>query len=287
MQGCSSLSPWLARALQPSQAGAQPAVNLYGYQNLPFGRAIALSTWRVGEQGPDAAQDIDAAPVPLGGALLRLSGRPSEAPALRARLHAAGEGCESPREQLDRAAGRLERLMAAWYGQRPLPEVGLELVLPQQASSGARWSVGRPERLRIHVASQLPAQTDCEWTRYWVTETLGTVVHELLHFDTHVNLRRADDGLRDEYVAYLMEECVLRELTGGQTRRVQRFPGAEHLSRAQLIDLADRGRMPATVAGRMLAYRDWPGDAAAPWAGGCPRLLAEYPDPRAGLAARP
>lgn len=285
--GCAALSASMVTFMQPSEVSESPAVNAYLYQRLLFGRVLALSSWRVGAGGADEADAAMGAPLPLGRAQLWLKARQADVPALTDRLDLPGSGCDGLRGQLSEAAARLAPLMSAWYGDRPLPVIDIELLLPSNASRGVRFSWGSPELLRIRVAKQLPTAFDCEWARFWVTTTLGTIVHELVHFDSHVNQRRGEDRLRDEYVAYLLDSCVLRELSGAQDRLVQRFPGMEHLSREALIELADRGRLPPTVAGRMLAYRDWPGVGAAPWAGGCPGLLAEYPDPRAFAAQTP
>lgn len=285
LPGCAGLqSSIVGRAMDQLMPG-QPLVNAYYFSKLPAGPWVAVSTWRV--LGPDSSQsevylqDLGQFP-PLN---LKIATLEDAKASVLHRLLEVGDGCDSPIQQLKDALERVDAVLEVWPRLGLAPTVRLVVIPPFVGAAGVRLSLSRNvESLELHVATQLPEATTCIWTRYWVTETVDTIFHELAHLRSFSERGRAVDLLREEFLAYGIGECVYRAIEGHDVPRNRSFPGLQTMSFDQILLALDQRRLPPTIAARFLAHQYWAYErtrrTSLDWRIACQRLQSEYPDPR-------
>ncbi len=286
LQGCSTLEGSIvARAVDRMYPG-QPVVNTYHHGRLPWGTWMTVSMHRVGGP-PRGRPGLPVGEVRLSGTTtLELWADEADAGAVRAQLDTATEGCAEPKLQLQHAARRLGEAFPGWLVLQGPRRVVVFVTPPGQGA--ALWAsslASTPDRLELTLAAPLPESRACAWSQHWVAETLDTALHELFHLHRFVQHGPATDLLREEFVAYGIGECVQRALQGRMPRTLS-FPGLDGSSPAAVFAHVDAGRLPASIAGRWLAYRWWErqftagAGAAAPGLEACLRWPDRYADPR-------
>lgn len=286
LQGCSTLEEGVvARAMDRLYPG-QPVVNTYHHGRLPWGTWMTVSMHRV--SGPARGRPgLPVGEVTLFDATtLELWADEADASAVRTQLDTATEGCAEPKLQLQHAARRLGEAFPEWRALQGPQRVVVFVTPPGQGA--ALWAsslASTPERLEMTLAAPLPESRACAWSHHWVAETLDTALHELFHLHRFVRHGQAIDLMREEFVAYGLGECVQRVLQG-QLPRVLSFPGLDGLKPAAVFAHVEAGRLPATIAGRWLAYRWWQDRATADPGATAARLEAcrhwpgQYADPK-------
>jgi hypothetical protein len=261
----------------------QPVINSYHFIRTPTGHWVSTSWWSVaGRFSAASLTGIERLMLP-GIGWVGLSAPTEARDAVVAQLQTAQGECASPLEQLVSAAEAVAavlRLPITEEGQ--LPSVRLIVTPPAQGHAGFEVEVGTTlAATTLHMATQLPDSRACLWARHWAIETLDTLYHELFHawrFSIH---GWPADSLREETVAYAWGDCVARLADPQERPRERTFPGLQEHPVADIVQAARSGRIPATIAGRYLAYLSGPANGAAGvqnWKHLCAALPTAYPD---------
>lgn len=139
------------------------------------------------------------------------------------------------------------------------------------------------------MAVQMFDSDACIWTRHFIEEALDTALHEWFHFASFMQRGPPADRLREEFVACLLGQCVVRAINGTAGVFNRSFPGLFDLPVQPLLTLVDDGQLPPTIAARYFAHLYADADPAAPTLApassrtslDCKDVTHTYPDPRA------
>jgi hypothetical protein len=263
----------------------QPTVNVYQF-GRPFGLWMLISVWNA-----NGSQNFSRALVNVGTIHLlpsiqvRLVANENNLHEVDRMLDHDDPACGSLRTMLDQASNRIAPLLLSWFSAAELPVTVIQLIRPGEGASGFNISVGKTAfQAEMHIVEPLLEGQSCLWKKYWVKEVLGTLFHEWIHYNTFVRRGKINDLLRDEFVAYTGTYCVDEYIEPEGVTREQTFPGLDQFPPAQVLDFAEGGKLPPTIAARFLAHKLWLSESGKAETKSikerCRVLLEEYPDPR-------
>lgn len=282
LTGCASLQATAVASAMDRMLPGQPVVNSFAFHRLPWGTWVALSVWRV--NGPQHAVAIEAVDVwsVKGVGMVEVVAPGPEASRVRALLAAEAAGCGSPRTLVLDAADRVAATMH-FLRQHPqrVPRVRWLVIPPGQGHAGLSVSMDSDfSDVVMTLSTQLPESHTCLWLQYWAAQSLNTLYHELFHAWQFAQAGQPDDLLHEEFVAYVIGDCVSRLADPEQRPRVRTFPGLDHLTDREIVEATTQGRIPPTIAGRYLAHHQGPAQDKSlgdDWREVCARLAYDYP----------